>query len=63
MVWFKKTEAGTEDPGVRDQIFLSMEKDDKKHMKVADFITSDVLLSCDSQWTEKVYHNFKDYVM
>jgi hypothetical protein len=51
------------DPGLRNQIFLPMEKNDKGLMDVnGKFITVNDMIDCDSSWTEEVHHDLNSYV-
>ena len=56
-------ETGIADPGVRDQIFTPMKKNEKGLMEVdGSFLTVNDMIQCDTSWTEEVYHDFHSYV-
>ena len=54
---------GDYDPGIRNQIFQSMIDNDNSLRELDErYITANPMVKCDSEWTEKIYHNFEDYV-
>lgn len=55
--------AGSEDPGVRNQIFWPMSKNVKGLMEVdGSFVSVNQMIKCDSLWTQEIHHHLKAYV-
>ena len=54
---------GDYDPGIRNQIFEPM-RSNRDNLRELDggYILANPMVKCDSQWTEKIYHTFEDYV-
>ena len=54
---------GDYDPGIRNQIFEPM-RNNRDNLRELDggYILANPMVKCDSQWTEKIYHTFEDYV-
>ena len=54
---------GKSDPGIRNQIFNSMDRNPDGHYALNDqFITANVMIKCDASWTSEVYDNFDQYI-
>ena len=54
---------GDYDPGIRKQIFDPMITNDDNLRELDErFITANPLVKCDSEWKERIYHTFEDYV-
>ena len=54
---------GDYDPGIRNQIFEGMlTNEDGLRELDGRYITDSPSIKCDSEWTEKIYHTFEDYV-
>lgn len=54
---------GMADPGIRNQIFSPMVKNEDSHYKLdTSFVTANHQIKCDATWTSQVYDNFMDYV-
>ena len=54
---------GRYDPGIRREIFNGMRTTKHGLQELnGNFLTANPLLKCDSQWSEKIYHTFDDYV-
>ena len=55
---------GMADPGIRNQIFNPMIKNEDGHYQLdMRFITANHQIKCDAAWSSHVYDSFKDYVM
>ena len=54
---------GNYDPGIRNQIFNPMltNADGLRELD-GRYITANPLVKCDSEWTEKIFHSFQDYI-
>lgn len=60
---FLRLGAGSQDPGVRNQIFMPMTKNKKGFMEVdGRFITVNDMIKCDTAWTEEIHHDFESYI-
>ena len=55
---------GMADPGIRNQIFNPMIKNEDGHYQLdMRFITANHQIKCDAAWSSHVSDSFKDYVM
>ena len=54
---------GNYDPGIRNKIFNPMitNADGLRELD-GRYITANPLVKCDSEWTEKIFHTFQDYI-
>ena len=54
---------GLADPGIRNQIFLPMKRNQDGHYELdTSFVTANHQIKCDATWSSQVFDNFKDYV-
>ena len=54
---------GRYDPGIRREIFDGMRTTKHGLQELnGNFISANPLLKCDSQWSERIYHTFDEYV-
>lgn len=54
---------GMGDPGIRNQIFSPMIKNEDGHYQLdTTFVTANHQIKCDATWSSNVYDNLKQYV-
>ena len=54
---------GMADPGIRNQIFSPMVKNEDGHYKLdMSFVTANHQIKCDATWSSKIHDKFKEYV-
>ena len=54
---------GMADPGIRNQIFDPMVKNEDGHYQLdMTYVTANHQIKCDATWSSHVYDNLKDYV-
>ena len=57
------TGGGRYDPGIRSKIFSPMVINDDGYREVdGNFVLTNPMLKCDTQWTESIYHTFDEYI-